>query len=167
MSNSPINPENPGITTAVEVVMRSTKGWERGSILYFSMIKQWTGFDKFHPNWSGFKQRLKNRFRRERGIELFWFHDTPDGWKLPTIEETIKVIPFIRSKRAARQAFFTVRALRAIHPSKMSISQQAYLAIQESNARELMRHARRNKQVSVSESQPARTYYAMKPAGAK
>ena len=121
--------KNGRITAAVNAVLDATKGWRLESVLSWEQIGHITGGFRrgVHPHWNGFRKRLGQAFRRQRGIPLFFFPGTA-GLTLCSPRQTLTALAAHRMRKALRQAHFTRQAVASLDDAKLSVHERAHKA---------------------------------------
>jgi hypothetical protein len=154
--------QSESITTAVAAVLEYTAGWKRGMLLTWDIIRKVTGYDRDHEQWGGFVRRLKQQFRKKRGIELFHFGRN-DGFTLPTFDQQVHTIPLLRQSKARRQAFFIQRSLDALPADDLTERQRLRMALSRQAARETARVARKAKRQANEAQETSRPTQRPRP----
>lgn len=80
-----------------------------------------------HLHWNGFRKRLGQAFRRQRGIPLFFFPGTA-GLTLCSPRQTLTALAAHRMRKALRQAHFTRQAVASLDDAKLSVHERAHKA---------------------------------------
>lgn len=115
------------ITDAVDkaIVLFRSGAVKRGDHVPWSLLAEAGAIETDSPHWPAFLARFRKRVLREFGIALFHFgHRDDGGLRAATVDETLKLIPDRRTKKAVRQFTRLKRELTALPDRELSDRQR-------------------------------------------
>jgi hypothetical protein len=114
--------KNEELRAMIDTLYDHAAELDRGDVLTHDVVRSILGVDRHQGHWQHCVNVVRKRLRDDRGIETWPTHNV--GYRLLTVDETLRDFPRWRAARARRQERKARKGLAAIPTSSMTPHQQ-------------------------------------------